>query len=61
MSQIYRQANRRKCYWLCQDCLKGHKHRCSIKCPDYLSVARAAQIIREKKQAQYRRWCSTVI
>jgi hypothetical protein len=38
---LYRRPNRRKCYWLCRDCLKGHSHRCSPKCPDYLSIAKA--------------------
>ncbi len=45
----YPKANRRKCYWLCPDCLKGHK-RCSINCPDYLSVAQAQRQIKERQE-----------
>ena len=37
---VYRCANTRKCYWLCRECLKGHSHRCSPKCPGYLSIAK---------------------
>ncbi len=50
----YKRPNRRKCYWLCPDCLKGRKGECSYQCPDYISIARAerirrdAQVIREK-------------
>jgi len=36
--------NTRKCYWLCRECLKGHSHRCSPKCPDYLSIAKAKKL-----------------
>jgi hypothetical protein len=50
-AQLYRRPNRRKCYWLCGECLKGHTHRCSTKCPDYLSVARAERIKREGDNA----------
>jgi len=46
-SVIYQRPNRRKCYWLCRDCLKGQS-QCSTKCPDYLSVAEAKRIKREK-------------
>ncbi len=53
MSTTYRQPNRRKCYWLCNGCLKGHEHRCSTKCHDYLSVAQAEIMIREKREAQF--------
>jgi len=40
MEIVYPCKNTRKCYWLCRECLKGHSHRCSPKCPDYLSIAR---------------------
>jgi len=40
MDIVYPCKNTRQCYWLCRDCLKGHAHRCSPKCPDYLSIAR---------------------
>jgi len=40
MTIVYRCKNTRQCYWLCRDCLKGHTHRCSPKCPDYLSIAK---------------------
>jgi len=44
MEIVYKYPNTRKCYWLCQDCLKGHAYRCSPKCPDYLSRARAKKL-----------------
>ena len=50
---LYRRPNRRKCYWLCRECLKGHSHRCSPKCPDYLSIARAERIKREEMNNAY--------
>ncbi|MDO8691251.1 MAG: hypothetical protein Q7R39_14790, partial [Dehalococcoidia bacterium] len=38
----YPLANRRRCYWLVRDCLKGHETPCKpSKCADYVSVARA--------------------
>jgi len=45
----YRKANRRKCYWLCPDCLKGYG-QCSLKCPGYLSVAKADILLRERRE-----------
>jgi len=47
---LYPHPNRRKCYWLCRDCLKG-RSQCSTKCPDYLSVAQAERTKREKDYA----------
>jgi hypothetical protein len=44
---VYLRPNRLKCYWLLVDCLRGHS-QCSKKCPDYVSVARAERIRREK-------------
>jgi hypothetical protein len=44
---VYQRPNRRKCYWLLRDCLKGH-NQCSTRCPDYISVARAERIRKEK-------------
>jgi hypothetical protein len=44
----YRRPNRRKCYWFCRECLKGHTHRCSPKCPDYLSIARAKKYLERR-------------
>gem|GEM_PF-5980335 len=46
---LYKRPNRRKCYWLCRDCLKGH-NQCSTRCPDYVSVARAERAIKEKTE-----------
>jgi len=43
----YQRANRRRCYWLVRDCIQG-RSPCSTKCPDYLSVAGADRIKREK-------------
>ena len=44
MEIVYKHPNTRKCYWLCMECLKGHTHRCSSKCPDYLSRARVKKL-----------------
>lgn len=44
---IYPCANTRKCYWLCRDCLKGHKH-CSSQCLDYLSRAKVKRLMRNE-------------
>ena len=52
-SIVYRQPNRRKCYWLCKGCLKHHEHGCSTKCPDYLSVAQAKAMIKERMEARF--------
>ncbi|MBI2851971.1 MAG: hypothetical protein HYX84_02540 [Chloroflexi bacterium] len=49
----YKRPNRRKCYWFFRDCLKG-KSRCSTKCPDYLSIAQAERMKRERKYASER-------
>ena len=49
VSMAYKCANTRKCYWLCRDCLKGHK-QCSPKCPDYLSVAKVKRLAKEKNR-----------
>ena len=46
---VYKCANTRRCYWLCLDCLKGHKQKCSLHCPDYLSVAKARKLTNKKK------------
>lgn len=43
----YKCINTRRCYWMCQGCLRGHQDRCSMKCPDYLSVAKVKRY-REK-------------
>jgi len=51
MDIVYPCKNTRKCYWLCGECLKGHSRRCSPKCADYLSVARAERIKREGDNA----------
>ena len=49
-SVVYKCANTRKCYWLClRDCLK-ERQKCSMKCPDYLSVARVKRLAREKNR-----------
>jgi len=48
-SVVYKCANARKCYWFCRECLKGHQ-RCSLKCPDYLSVAKVKRLAREKNR-----------
>lgn len=46
----YKCANTRKCYWLClRECLKGHQ-RCSLQCPDYLSIAKVKRLNREKNR-----------
>jgi hypothetical protein len=42
---VYPYPNRRKCYWLVQECLRGH-NKCSTRCADYMSVAEAE---REKR------------
>ncbi len=47
---IYKSPNRRKCYWLCPDCLK-RRSPCSTRCPDYLSVAQAERTKWEKDNA----------
>jgi hypothetical protein len=47
---FYSRPNRRRCYWLCRDCLKG-RSQCSTKCPDYVSVAQAERTKREKDNA----------
>ncbi len=43
----YKRPNRRQCYWLCKDCLRG-RNKCSTACPDYLSVARADRAKRQR-------------
>ena len=53
MEVVYRRTNRRKCYWLCRECLKGHNHRCSPKCSDYLSVARAEKELERRRSYAY--------
>ena len=46
----YKCANTRKCYWLClKECLKGHD-KCSLRCPDYLSLARVKRLAKEKNR-----------
>ena len=52
MDIVYRCANTRKCYWLCRECLKGHTHRCSLKCPDYLSIAKVKRVKKQRKEAK---------
>ena len=47
MGIVYPCKNTRQCYWLCRDCLKGHAHRCSPKCPDYLSIAKVKKQSKE--------------
>ena len=49
VSVVYKCANTRKCYWFCRECLKGHQ-RCSLKCADYLSVAKVKRLAREKNR-----------
>ena len=51
---FYPRPNRRKCYWLCRDCIKGHT-QCSTRCPDYVSVARAEKARREKQNGKTQR------
>ena len=46
---VYPRPNRRKRYWLCRDCIKG-RNPCSIKCPDYVSLAEAAKAERARKE-----------
>ena len=41
----YKQANRRKCYWLVKECILG-KNPCSYRCPSYISVAQADKKLR---------------
>jgi len=48
----YKQANRRQCYWLVQECLKG-KSPCSFSCPGYLSVAQAKSKQRDMEEGEY--------
>ena len=48
----YKQPNRRKCYWMVQECLKG-KSPCSYSCPGYLSVAQAERQRKLKDQGGY--------
>jgi hypothetical protein len=50
MAEEYPKANRRKCYFNCLGCLKGHGS-CYEKnnCPDYVSVAQADRTIKEKR------------
>ena len=43
----YPSADRRRCYWLVRDCLK-ERGPCSTKCPDFISVARADRIKKER-------------
>ena len=45
----YKQPNRRKCYWMLKECLKG-KSPCSYACPGYLSVAQADRQRKTKDQ-----------
>jgi len=48
MTITYPRPNTRRCYWQCLGCLKGYTHRCSAKCPGYLSVAKARRLVAEK-------------
>jgi len=54
---VYHGKNTRKCYWLCRKCLKGHEHRCSPKCPDYLSIARAKKQLERRGTHAYQVEC----
>ena len=55
----YKESNRRKCYWrlltsIHWECLKGHLYpECSVRCADYLSVAQADRMIKERRSAQW--------
>ena len=46
---VYKCAKTRRCYWLCLDCLKGHKQKCTIHCPDDLSIAKARKLTNKKQ------------
>jgi len=50
---LYRCPNRRKCYWFCRECLKGHNQRCSPKCLDYLSIAKAKKYLERRETNAY--------
>ena len=47
----YKQANRRKCYWLIEDCLLGKSH-CSYTCLSYISVAQADKKLKITKEEE---------
>lgn len=52
MTVIYRRPNTRRCYWQCLGCLKGYSHKCSPKCPGYLSVAQARRMKEVTKESE---------
>jgi hypothetical protein len=53
METLYPYPNTKKCYWHCMECLKGYDHKCSQKCPGYLSTARVKRIRKEREEREW--------